>query len=404
MIFTLAWRNLWRHRRRTSFMLVALSMTCLVLVFLPSLQSGTYSGMVQNYIGVLDGYAQVQTEEFLDAPSIRNSFPLDSSLQADLQALPDGVHAGRRAVAYALLASEQRSLGVQILGVQPEEEPLVSTIPHNLVQGRFIENEEHIVLGETLAGNLRVSVGDSVTLLGVTRDGSLAADVLTVSGLFRTGMLEIDRQLAEISLTRFDSTFEMNGERHTIVINGGDRTDLREAVATLRPSIEDSGLTLRDWTELQPGLYSAIQLDAVVAVLIYAVLVAVVAGSLLNTIFMSVLERTREFGMIMALGVKPGFLALLLWVEIGLLAAVGVVLGAGAGGLLTLFFARRGLEFESAQAVFQQYGMSATLYPELTSLTLLLGPGVLAVALLLVGLLPAGRVSRLKPLDAMRAS
>jgi putative ABC transport system permease protein len=172
----------------------------------------------------------------------------------------------------------------------------------------------------------------------------------------------------------------------------------------LRPAVEAEGLALRDWTELQPSLYSAIELDITGAVLMYAVLIAVVVVSLLNTLLMSVLERTREFGMMMALGVRPGLLGKIVWGEIAFMAVLGAASGIAFGALLTASFRREGISFESAQAIFEQYGMSATLYPELTPLTLLLGPAVIVLAILAAGAYPALRIRRLKIIESMRAA
>lgn len=402
MIPTLAWRNLWRRSRRTVFSAAAIALTCVVVVFLPSLQAGSYAGMVRTYTGLVGGYAQIQDPEYLETPAMRDSFQIGDGIRTALSNLPDGVNFSERGIAYALLSSDSRSIGTQIMGVDAQSEPLISTIPSKVVDGDYFTSADQIVLGETLARNLQVGVGDSVTLLGVGRDGSLAADVLPVAGVFRSGIAEIDRSLAQMPLSRFDTTFAMDGERHAIVINGSDTQTLDRAIEQLRPAVESQGLALRDWTELEPSLYSAIQLDITGAILMYVVLIIVVVVSLLNTLLMSVLERTHEFGMMMALGVKARLLRGIVWSEIGFLSLLGVGAGMIAGAALTVWLNERGIVFESAQAIFEQYGMSATLYPELTPLTLLAGPAVIVLALLAAGIYPALRIRRLNIINAMR--
>ena len=177
MIFTLAWRNTWRQRRRTIFGLAAVAVTTVVVVFLPSFQAGSYSGMVNAYLGLLDGYAQIQLPGYLHTPAMRESFEVPAPLRETLRELPAGVDASERGIAYVLLSSEARSLGAQVIGVAPQTERRVSTIPSDLVSGVYLEKDDQIVLGETLARNLQVAEGDAVTLLGVGRDGSLAAEV-----------------------------------------------------------------------------------------------------------------------------------------------------------------------------------------------------------------------------------
>lgn len=404
MIFTLAWRNIWRQRRRTAFGLTAVAVTTAVVVFLPSLQSGSYAGMVNAYLGLLDGHAQVQTPEYLNTPAMRESFEVPVMLREKLKALPAGANVSERGIAYVLLSSQSRSLGAQVIGAAPQTEQHVSTIPTNLVSGVYLEQDDQIVLGDILARNLQVTAGDPVTLLGIGRDGSLAADVLTVSGLFRSGMPDLDRQLAEITLDRFDTTFAMDGFRHAMVIGGSGSRIAHRAIERLGPAVTRHGLALRDWTELQPGLDAAIELDWTAAILLYVVLISVVVLSLLNTILMSVLERTREFGMLMALGVRPEMLSRVVWAETGIIALLGVSAGMLGGALLTAWFARTGIDFQSVQAVFERYGMSSTVHPELTPITLLAGPVVIAAALILAAFLPAYRIRKLNILDAMRGT
>lgn len=404
MIFTLAWRNIWRQQRRTAFGLTAVAVTTLVVVFLPSFQAGSYSGMVSAYLGLLDGYAQIQVPGYLQTPAMRESFEVPAPLRDTLEELPADVGASERGIAYVLLSSEARSLGAQILGVAPRTERRVSTIPSDLVSGVFLEEADQIVLGETLARNLQVATGDAVTLLGVGRDGSLAADILAVAGLFRSGMPDLDRQLAQIRLDRFDETFAMNGFRHAVVFGGSGSPPARRAIEGLRPAAAEQGLALRDWTELQPGLHAAIELDVIAAVLLYVVLVSVVVLSLFNTILMSIMERTREFGMLLALGVRPGLLSRVAWAETGIVAFLGVSAGLLGGALLTGWLSRTGIDFQSVQAVFERYGMSSTIYPELTPLTLLGGPAAMFIALVAAGFLPAFRIRKLNILSAMRGT
>ncbi len=404
MIFTLAWRNVWRQQKRTAFGLAAIAVTTVVVVFLPSFQAGSYSGMVNAYLGLLDGYAQIQVPGYLQTPAMRESFEVPAPLREKLRELPAGVGTSERGIAYVLLSSEARSLGAQIIGVAPQTERQVSTIPSELVSGVYLENDDQIVLGELLARNLKVVPGDAVTLLGVGRDGSLAADILTVAGLFRSGMPDLDRQLAEITLERFDTSFAMHGFRHAVVIGASGSPADRSAVERLRPAVAAQGLALRDWTELQPGLHAAIELDVISAVLVYVVLVSVVVLSLFNTILMSVLERTREFGTLMALGIRPGLLSRIVWTETGIVALLGVSIGLLVGALLTTWLSQTGIDFQSVQAVFERYGMSSTIHPELTPLTLLAGPAAIAAALVAVGFLPAFRIRKLNILSAMRGT
>ena len=155
MILELAWRNSWRQPRRTILSSLAIAFTSAFLIFMPSLQNGSYIAMVENTLRLFDGYAEIQQPGYRDNPEIRNSLKTPNSLISDLKKIKNIETISQRAISFALLASDQRSFGAQIVGVQSNSEALVSTIPHNIKHGRFLltnnNNTDEIVLGDVLA-------------------------------------------------------------------------------------------------------------------------------------------------------------------------------------------------------------------------------------------------------------
>lgn len=399
MIFKLAWRNVWRQPRRTLLNATAIALVTGIMIFLPSFQDGSYRAMIRASVGTLDGYAQWQHPDYLDNPSIRNSFHVTGDTEVWLsQNLPSDAY-GERATAFGLLSSDTRSFGAQIVGVEPDKDVALSTIPKNIIEGRYLESGNEIILGEGLARNLKAKVGDRITLIGTDRDGSFAAAVLEITGLSQSGFPDLDRNLAEIPLAQFDEVFAMAGERHAVVFNSQS-----SRIATAGAGrFKEAGLVYRSWKELQPGLLHAIQIDIGSAAMMYLILVVVICFSLLNSVLMSTLERTREFGMMLALGMKPSLLAKIVWAENALILTVGLIGGYSLGIGVTLWLSRMGIRFSSAEEVFAQYGLSSTLYPNLTGLTLLLGPAVISIFALILGLYPSLRVQRLSAIEAMRA-
>jgi ABC-type lipoprotein release transport system permease subunit len=405
MILALAWRNLWRHPRRTILNLAAIIFACVITIFMVSLQVGSYRSMIQHSLSLFDGYAQIQAPGFKEKPTIRQTISNPTALVSQLQTHPEIAQIGIRALTYGLLSSATRSYAAQVIGVQPANEPKISRLPQVINhQGRFLNNNQanEIVLGETLARNLQVQVGDEVALLGSTLAGSVAADVLSVVGIFRSGMPELDRQIVEIPLGRFQETFAMPNQAHTIVITTQSLSQLKPLLPLLRTSLSSNDLVIRDWNELQPGLKQAIQLDASMAVLFYLALIVIVIFSILNSLLMSILERTREFGVLLALGMRPRLLGDVIWLETGLLIFIGVSLGLLLGYALTQYFVITGIHFQEAGALLAQFGMPTKLYPEISSFSLLIGPSIIASCVALAGGLPTLRIYQLNPVNAMK--
>jgi len=403
----LAWRNLWRHKRRTWLTATAMIFSNVLLVFMISLQFGSYDMMINNTLQAFSGHIQVQREGYNDNPKIRNSIPGIVSLAERLRHSVPGVAVAARGSAFALASSEQRSLGIRIIGVQPSFEPAVSTFPGLVSQGSFLDDPDaaEIVIGTVLARNLKVSVGDELTLLGSGRDGSFAAAVVTIKGVFDSGSADIDRSLAEVPLAYFQETFAMQDHGHAIVVAVDGLENIVSAQASVESQVEGlDDLTVLDWNLLQPGLKQAIQADLSSAWFMYGVLIILVAFSVLNTQLMSVLERTREFGVITALGIKPSKLASLVMLETALMSLIGLVIGLILGWMLALYFNSVGFTYPGMEEMAGKFNLSDKMYPSVTFFSMLLGPSVVFLFSLLAAVYPSARLFRLQPVEAMRAA
>ena len=402
----MAWRNLWRYKRRTWLTATAMIFSNVLLVFMISLQFGSYDMMINNTLQAFSGNLQIQAEGYHDTPKMRTSVPaVTEKARAVRQALP-GAQVAARAAGFALASSEQRSFGIQVVGVQADHEPRVSTLPGLVRAGRFLDeaNAAEIVIGSTMARNLRVSVGDEITLLGSGRDGSFAAGVVTVAGIFDSGMPDLDRGLAEVPLAYFQETFSMGDHGHSVVVALDELDQTAAAVDTVKNLLApDPDLVVLDWNALNPGLRQAIQADLSSGWFMYAVLIILVAFSVLNTQLMSVLERTREFGVITALGVKPRRLAALVMLETFLMALLGLLIGLFLGWLVTLYFNTAGFSYPGMEEVAARFNLPGKMYPSVSFLTMLLGPAVVFLFCLLAAIYPALRLFRLHPVEAMRA-
>lgn len=400
----MAWRNLWRHPRRTWLTATAMVFSNVLLVFMISLQFGSYDMMIENTLKTLSGHLQVQPDGYRDNPKLRSSIDDIDTLAENLRRALPGARVAPRAAAFALASSEQRSFGIQVTGVQPAAEPGLSTLPGLVTEGRYLRAGDEIVIGSAMARNLKVGIGDEITLLGSGYDGSFAAGIVEVVGLFESGARDLDRNFAEVPLPYFQDVFAMGGRGNTIAVAVDTLDAVPAAVHAARQAIRArQGLTVLDWNELQPGLRQAIQADMSSAWFMYGVLIVLVAFSVLNTQLMSVMERTREFGVISALGIRPYRLASLVLLETALMALIGFVLGLLLGALVAGYFHVYGFSYPGMAEVADRFNLPAEMYPSLTPLSLLLGPSVVFLFCLLAAVYPALRLLRLQPVAAMRA-
>ena len=405
IVLRLAWRNLWRHARRTWLTIGAMVFSNTLLVFMISFQFSMYELMIDNSLRVFTGHMQVQAPGYNDDQKMRQVVPGVQDLAEQLRNDLDSDTVAARGWAFGLASSEARSYGVGIYGVEPEFEGRVSNIPGLIEEGRFLEEIDamEIVIGAVLARNLRVGVGDELTLLGSGLDGSFAAAVVVVVGIFESGVKEVDRNIAEMPLGTFQDVFYMNGAGHQVVLQAPTLEDapaLQRQVAARLPG----DLIVHDWTVLQPGLKQAIQADMSSAFFMYGILVILVAFSVLNTQLMSVLERTHEFGVVMALGMKPGRLGRLVMLETALMGLLGFLLGSAAGALLTYWLSVNGLSYPGMEEMAANFNLPGRVYPQVSLTKTVFGPAVVFVFTLLAAVYPAWRLRRLHPVEAMRSN
>jgi ABC-type lipoprotein release transport system permease subunit len=377
-----------------------------LLVFMISLQFGMYGLMIDNTLQAFTGHLQIQAPGYIDDQKMRQTVPGIVPLADSLRAEFPAQNIAARASGFALVSSADRSYGIAVFGVEPQFEPGVSTLPGLISQGRFLDDDDatEIIIGAALARNLKVNLGDELTLLGSGRDGSFAAAVVNIVGIFDSGIAEFDRSITEIPLGLFQDTFYMNGSGHQVVFNAGSI----EGVSELQVQVEAAlpvgeNLVVHDWDALQPGLQQAIKADMSSAFFMYGILVVLVAFSVLNTQLMSVLERTHEFGIVMSLGLTPGRLGRLVILETSIMGVLGLILGLVLGGLFTYWFSVNGFAYPGMAEMAAKFNLPARMYPQVSPQTLIIGPAVVFVFTILAALYPALRLRKLHPVEAMRA-
>jgi len=359
--------------------------------------------MKKSMLQIADGFGQVQPPGYKDDPEIDRVIADPGPVLAAVRAVPGITAAAPRTLGFALLANGERSFAAAVTGIDAEFEPQVTTLVRHISEGRALEpcDTQAIVLGDALARNLHLKLGDPVTLLGSAMDGSVAADVLTLTGIFRSGVPEIDRSFAQMPLARFQESFLMEGAVNTIAVSGETVRAVEGAAAQLDRIARQAGLTYLGWAELRPEVRQSITLDMSTSGLMYVTLVIVVVFIILNTLYMSVLERTREFGVLLAIGMRRRLVGRVIWAEMIFLALIGNGVGLILGIAITYWVQQVGIEIEGFTEIYEQWGLPSRFYPAMTVWRVLSGPGALTLAIALMGIVPYRRIKRLRAVEAM---
>jgi putative ABC transport system permease protein len=401
----LAWRNLWRNRLRTSLTAGGIAFAVLLIVAAYSLQGGAMGAMADNATRLLSGHVQIQNSAYADDPSLRNLVPDATAVARALANVPGVTAVAQRAVGFVLVSVGERSFGAQIMGVDPQAEPRVSTLPNGIVEGRYIEGPTEAVVGAAMAHNLSIKVGDPIVVLGTKLDGGVAALSLDVVGIIESGAVELDRTLVQMQLSAFQDEFGLGDQVHMVVARVADF----ENVTTMLPAIEAAIAPLGTrsvalpWQQLMPEVSQTIELKHAGSLVMLGLVAVLVTFSIFNSFMMTVFERTREFGMLLAIGMRPAGIIGVLQIEAAWLALLGAAIGLVLAGALTTLTHHVGIPIgEVAASLARRIHMPDRIYPAVNVGSMLLAPLLMLGATQLAALVPALRIRTLVPIEALR--
>ncbi len=401
----IAARNVLRNRRRTAIMVGGAASGILGFVFMLGFFDGFFEQMIENSTRYLTGHVQLERAGFRKDLAPELAIERAESLVEHVRRIPGVAAAAPRVQAQALASSAAKSEGIVLIGIDPVPERNVTFIHKTIVQGKALEQsaDREIMIGRKLAEKLGLRLGEKVVVMAQAADGELATAAYRVSGIFATESSTFDAAFAFVTLPAAQSLLALGTRVSTVNVRLEDRTSLDRAIEELRRRAAAPGLVFAPWQELLPQLDEMVKFNRVISDIILVVLLLVVATAIMNTVFMAVAERTREFGVMMALGTPPGAIRRMVVYETLVLMAIALLLGYGAGMAVVAYFGRQGIDLSG---FFQGYsaipGLTGIVYPQIFIATVV-PPGVaLLIAGVLVSLYPAAKAARLDPVAAIR--
>lgn len=357
-LLQLAWRNLWRNPRRTFITMASIALGYAMLMFVACLMAGLRWQMVENGTRLVLSQIQVHAPGYYPNRSIQKTIGgwkgTDvSELLAAITADSRVSAAAPRAYGYGLVNSGHRSAGVELMGVVPDQEPKVTLLHTQIIRGHYLSERmpTGVVVGDKLASTIGVQLGSQIVLLTQAADGSMGNDLYTVVGMFHTGLDALDRSLVLMSLSSLQKLLNLTPERiHEVGIKLRDIAD-STAVATALQTRLAKILPVRvmGWPELVPELADYVQFNRSITFVLFFIFFLLAVIGIMNTMLMAVFERTRELGMLMALGMRPFQVIGLILAEAAALATTSLILGAAVGAPLLWYLQVHGLDLGGAK-------------------------------------------------------
>jgi ABC-type lipoprotein release transport system permease subunit len=400
----LAWRNIWRHRRRTVIIVLAMALSLALMMWYDGLLDGFNNAIAGNAVRVLGGNVQVHAAGYREKVDSNPLLPLadDSAVVQGALSQPNVIAAARRIQTGGLISNREGAFPMTIIGVDPEAEAPVSLIAEHIVDGRYVEasDEDSILIGKGLADALALKVGDRVTMVGSDIHKQNRQRTMTVVGIYDIGIPSMEKGTSYISLTEAQNLFGLRGQSTEVQITLKRVGTESAVVAALTPQLP--GYEVESWAKNYPELSNAVGRKNIVMD-IFSVIIVMIAGiGILNLLLMAIYERTREIGLLGAMGLKPRQIATTFILEGILIGVVGVVAGIALGLMLNLSLMQVGMDYSQFAGVTEYMALiSGRIYPTLGISKLFMRASIILVIAALAALIPAMIASRREPSEAL---
>jgi len=400
----LAWRNIWRHRRRTIIIVLAMSLTLALMMFYDGLMNGFTDAIYGNAVKVLGGNIQVHAEGYRAQADSNPLLPL-----ADPQAVINAAGANplveaatQRINTGGLVTNREGAFAVGITGIEPEKEQTVNLIGQYVKAGRNLTSDDadNILIGKGLADAMNVQVGDRITLVGRSQHEQMRQRTMTVVGIFDLGMADIEKQTVYISLGEAQALYDLGDQSIEVAIFLKQLGQESAVIASMEPSLP--GYEIESFEANYPDLASAINTKGGVMNIFSVVIILIAGVGILNLLLMAVYERTREIGVLGAMGLKPRQISLLFILEGTMIGLVGVAVGIVFGLAINGGLMRVGLDFSTYSTITSYMALiKDRVYPTWGVEKLLMRAFTVAIISALASVIPAIEAGRREPAEAL---
>jgi ABC-type lipoprotein release transport system permease subunit len=423
LLLTLAWRNLWRHKRRTFMILFAFALGVWSMVVIAAISRGSLEQQLTNSILNLTGHIQIHAPGYRDDPVIEHRFTPPGGALAEsagatslsrgprLDPLAEALGArdvtawGARVRVPAVVASERESAGVTLVGIEPQREEKLSFIPEAITEGRYLAapDDEGLLLGRKLAERLETGLGRRVVLMSQDVNNRVADRGFRVVGIFDTQPQQMEEAYVFISRGTAQQLLKMGDSVTEIAVMTTDRDRLDAPLARLRSAAAagtSDSLEVEPWTVVEPLLVLTQRITDVILIIWYVIVFAAMSFGLINTLLMAVFERTREFGLFQALGMRPTHIVGQVLVESLILLALALAIGnvAAWGTVLSL---KGGIDLSAVAEGMELVGVAPVIYPTWSADDMAAANILVFVLGVLASLYPAWRAAQHVPIEAI---
>lgn len=327
-ILRIAWRNLWRNKRRTLITAASVFFAIWFALIMRAFQLGSYELMVNNIVHAFSGYFQVHAKGYWGDQTLNNAFESEQALMDKLRKCPEISGFTGRLESFALASSGNRTKGALVTGIEPRSENSLTSLRRKVISGNYLrEGENGALVSRQLASYLKIGIGDSVVIIGQGYQGVSAAGVFPVRGIVAFPSPELDGRMIYLSLTAARELFSAPAMLTSLAFNVADPSESPGAAATVKELTDPAVYEVMTWEEMMPDVVQQIKADSASGLIMLGILYMIVGFGVFGTMLMMLNERRREFGMMIAIGMQKSRLILIVVTEMLLLGSIGLSAG-----------------------------------------------------------------------------
>jgi len=409
MLFKLAWRNIWRNKRRTLITASSIFFAVVFSVFMVSLQNGGWGRMIDNVINFYVGYGQIHLEGYHDEPNINSLMEYSDELKTLAEEVDHLENLVPRLEHFALASYGTQTKGIMLCGIDPKLEDDMTHLKDRLVDGEYLDaNDKAVLIADGIAELLNIGVGDTLVMISQGYHGVNAAGMYPIKGLVHFAPPDLNKTLVYLPLAETQYFFGADEENliSTLVLNIDDKKNLPKIKKSLNQKIDFDKNELIQWEQLVPGLIDAMNAKLNGTYMIMLILYAIITFGIFGTILMMAKEREYEFGILIAIGMKRKLLAWVVWLETVLLGFVGSVLGILGGMPLVYYFKVNPIDMtemvEDAIEMYDEMGVEP-IFPTSFELSVFFYQALIVFFIsTLLAFYAVRKVRKLKPVEAMK--
>lgn len=403
LFLILAWRNLWRNKRRTLLSVSSVFFALLLAIITGSLQNGSYDYMIDSAVRMYTGYLQIHGQNYWEERSLESSIDYNESLLAKIESQNSIRIAVPRLENFMLVSSGNLTKVGSIIGIDPKKEDKMSSLKSKVISGEYIdEDDDALLISEGLARLLDVEIGDSIILYGQGIYGTTAAGIFPIKGIVKFSLPELNNRMVYLPLKLSQQLLSLENKVTSISILLTNPKELGTVQKNLK-KILGNNYEIMTWEEMMPELVQIIQLDSVSGIIMLAILYIIITFGIFGTIMMMTAERTREFGILISIGMKKTRLIIVTAIESLLISLLGILSSLLVTIPMILYFNKNPIRLKgNLEEISLKYGVEPIL-PFNKDIDLFINQTIVVLIIGIVcALYPLLYIRKLNPVQALR--